>query len=216
MPINNFKLPKHLHLSSIFFTSDLHFFHYNMLNYYPFRGKTLDEMHEQIISNWNAKVKHNSVVFVLGDVLCGDTTKRIDILDELSGIKYLIPGNHDYDALKKEHFIKKWDHIFPELVHIQIKNYFMVLCHYPLNSWMFQNRNSIHCHGHCHGQLPYKPLEDTSSFNSFINRVDVGIDALPSLSPISLVDILSLLENRRTPETISYQRGGESGQELLS
>lgn len=209
MTISDFKLPKHISLSSIFFTSDLHFFHYNILSYYPPRGGSLEEMHEQIIENWNKKVKKSSIVFVLGDVLYGDSLKRIDILDELNGTKYLIPGNHDFDALKKEHFIKKWDHIFPDLTHIRIKNYFMVLCHYPLNSWIFQHRNSIHLHGHCHGNLPWVKTETT--FDPFINRIDVGIDATPVMEPISFLEILSLIEERKN----SYQRGGESGQELL-
>ena len=52
----------------VFFTADLHIGHANIikLNKRPF--KTIEEMDNALIDNWNAKVTPNDTVYILGDV----------------------------------------------------------------------------------------------------------------------------------------------------
>lgn len=78
----------------IFFTSDNHFGHINIIRYCnrPFRDA--EEMNETMIANWNSLVSEEDVVFNLGDFFFSE--KLISsILPKLNGKIVWILGNHD-------------------------------------------------------------------------------------------------------------------------
>lgn len=56
-------------MSKVFFTSDLHFGHENVIKFdnRPFRS--VEEMDAELISRWNNKVKKGDLVYVLGDLI---------------------------------------------------------------------------------------------------------------------------------------------------
>ena len=82
---------------NIFFTSDLHFNHKNLLHLGQGRPfKTIEEHDEAIIQNWNSVVTKSDLVYILGDVSLGcPQEKLIDYFKRLNGAKHLIIGNHD-------------------------------------------------------------------------------------------------------------------------
>ncbi len=80
---------------AIWFTSDHHFFHNNIIKLCDRPFKNLDEMHEALIRNWNAKVKHNEIVYLLGDFLFGGMSRLRRIAPRLNGKIILVKGNHD-------------------------------------------------------------------------------------------------------------------------
>lgn len=84
----------------IWFTSDLHFGHKNIIKYCDRPYASLEAMKRDLIKNWNAKVKFDDVVYVLGDVFFCGTKEAESIMNQLNGIKILIRGNHDYDPTK--------------------------------------------------------------------------------------------------------------------
>ena len=55
-------------MSTIFFIADLHFGHKDVIafDHRPFRD--VDEMEEEIIRRWNARVSKDDHVFVIGDM----------------------------------------------------------------------------------------------------------------------------------------------------
>ena len=53
---------------TIWFTSDTHFGHKNIIQYCSRPWDNVEKMNEDIINNWNAIVKPNDIVFHLGDV----------------------------------------------------------------------------------------------------------------------------------------------------
>ena len=53
----------------IFFTSDLHFGHENVLRFDNRPFQTIEEMDEELIRRWNAKVGKGDLVYVLGDLI---------------------------------------------------------------------------------------------------------------------------------------------------
>ena len=55
----------------LFFTSDTHFNHTNILRYCNRPFKTVGQMNETIITNWNNVVGPDDVIFHLGDFCLG-------------------------------------------------------------------------------------------------------------------------------------------------
>ena len=76
----------------VFFTSDTHFYHANIIElcHRPFRS--VDNMNEMLIANWNKVVGADDIVFHLGDFCLGNSGKWNRILDRLNGMIYLILG----------------------------------------------------------------------------------------------------------------------------
>ena len=88
----------------IWFTSDLHFGHQNIIKFCNRPWKTVEEMNEGLIANWNSVVKDDDIVFDLGDFAFAPNSKWKEILSRLNGIHYLILGNH----AKYRHLFEEW------------------------------------------------------------------------------------------------------------
>ncbi len=83
---------------SVYLTSDQHFFHQRALEIMPHRPwKTIDDMNEGLIDNYNSVVKPNDICIFLGDVVMGKKVENVPkIIPRLNGTRYLITGNHDF------------------------------------------------------------------------------------------------------------------------
>lgn len=82
---------------TIWFSSDLHFSHQNIIKFEPkSRGwfDNVDEMNEHIIDTWNTHVQPEDTVYVLGDVALGPIQESMQNVASLNGTKHLISGNH--------------------------------------------------------------------------------------------------------------------------
>lgn len=171
----------------IYFTSDTHFYHKNILtmNGRPFQNTF--EMHEYIIQSWNSIVGKDDEVYFLGDLTWGNPKGTKEILDRLNGKIYFIKGNHDklkdlnkHDIIKRFEWLKDYYEIkYP----FDGKDYHIVMMHYPILSWNKKYHGSIHIHGHCHGNI--KEIEAT------MRIIDVGIDNI-GYFPISIEQIIKI------------------------
>lgn len=81
--------------SKVFFTSDPHFCHEEIIGYCNRPFKNAEEMNEALIKNYNYLVGDNDVVYFLGDVGFSNYQKLKPIFSRLKGKKILIRGNHD-------------------------------------------------------------------------------------------------------------------------
>ena len=113
-----------------FLIGDTHFCHANIIRYCNRPFKTVQEMNQAIVDNWNDIVKPNDQVFVLGDFCLGNKKAIIEMGQMLNGHKNLILGNHDrgsMNAYREAGFesISK----YPILLH----DYFL-LSHAPLHT----------------------------------------------------------------------------------
>lgn len=85
---------------TIWYTSDSHFRHENIIKYSNRPFKHADEMDECLIERWNEVVKPEDHVWHLGDVtMMRSANQRWDlygIIRKLNGHKRLILGNHDH------------------------------------------------------------------------------------------------------------------------
>lgn len=85
----------------IFFISDTHFFHDNILKFKDKDGdrirgfECIEDMHETIVNNWNACVRPQDKIYHLGDVTFKYNQDFEKLMKRLNGHKRLILGNHD-------------------------------------------------------------------------------------------------------------------------
>ena len=134
-------------------TGDQHFNHKNIIQYCQRPFKDIDEMNETLIMNWNAKVRDDDLVYVLGDMFWGEPVR--EILDKLKGNIIYIPAqewSHEKAVLKyQDRFVK----IAP-LMAVKANEYstYITFCHYCLRTWPRSHYNSWHVFAHSHGRLP--------------------------------------------------------------
>ena len=79
---------------TIWFTSDHHFGHANIIKYCNRPYNSVAEMNSLMQSAWNSVVESGDTVYYLGDFAM-QPQMVTEILPKLNGIKILIAGNHD-------------------------------------------------------------------------------------------------------------------------
>jgi len=77
------------------FTADTHFGHARIIELCNRPFKTVEEMNEKLVENWNERVSPNDEVFILGDLALGKLDESLTWVGLLNGTKHLVPGNHD-------------------------------------------------------------------------------------------------------------------------
>lgn len=158
----------------IFFTSDTHFGHENILKFCPEtrRFASVEEMDEMMIEHWNDQVDDQSTVFHLGDFAFRGVDRCAEILQSLQGRIMFVVGNHDSNLDRAR---KKLDRIqqdrkviLPPLTEYKlgVDRQRVVMCHYALRVWNHHARGTWHLFGHSHGSLP-----------GVGKSVDVGVDS---------------------------------------
>lgn len=81
---------------TIYFTSDTHFNHINIIRLANRPFGSLEEMNEAIIDKWNKTVSPGDEVYHLGDFCMGHRKLLPSFLERLNGTITLVKGNHDY------------------------------------------------------------------------------------------------------------------------
>jgi calcineurin-like phosphoesterase family protein len=153
---------------AVFFTSDLHFGHANVIKYCNRPFATASEMNEALIANWNSVVGPNDTIYILGDVFFCQPSEAVEILSRLNGKKHLVYGNHDKQIKSNRQVQQFFEVIHPDLYEKKIDEHFVTMCHYPMMSWNKSFHGSFQLHGHIHGKTP---------FTGQMRRYDVGVDA---------------------------------------
>lgn len=169
----------------IWFTSDTHFGHENVIKFCnrPFRD--VDHMNSELILRWNEKVKNGDQIYHLGDFSFMKKPETEKLLSRLKGQIFLVRGNHDHKdtrGIKSFAWVKDYHEI---KVEIDGQKQLIVLSHYPILSWHNRHYGAWHLHGHCHGSLP----------DEGVRRIDVGCDVY-GYSPVSLDEINNIMKNR--------------------
>lgn len=104
--------------SRVFFTSDTHFNHTNIIRFCNRPFKDVAHMNETIIANWNSVVGPDDIIFHLGDFCLGGSAEWINVLNRLNGKIYLIAGNHDIKNLR-QNYTKYFEQISMQM-HIEV------------------------------------------------------------------------------------------------
>lgn len=125
----------------MWFTSDLHFGHKNVIQYENRPFHIAEEMDRALIDNWNDTVDDYDTVYVLGD-FCMNKALVKKYGKQLKGFKRIVPGNHDScfnlankSPEKRESLLHSWDDagfsLQPEQLELETGVHPLLLCHFP-------------------------------------------------------------------------------------
>lgn len=186
----------------IFFTSDHHFDHKNVLVFCTNREfSCIKDMDKALISNWNEVVGPEDIVFVLGDFHWSNSNKAIKrVLNKLQGKINIILGNHD--DLKGFRELPEHVTLCSDITHLWIyppspeedtQPVRVVLSHYPLMSWSGRSQGVLNLFGHIHSHELRDKEEFDQSLPLWPEQYDVGVDN-NNLYPVELFDIINKLK----------------------
>lgn len=182
----------------IFFTSDTHFSHDNIIKYCSRPFESIEEHDETLVKNWNEKVGKNDLVFHLGDVGFGNP-KRIDyLLNRLNGKIVLVIGNHDWRYVVKKHAYRFENMV--QQINMKVGSQHIILNHFPLlcfsGAWRGLDA-TWQLFGHVHTS-PYtaEGLDHSRLRNLFTTQYDVGVDN-NNFAPVSYYDVKQIIENQQ-------------------
>jgi calcineurin-like phosphoesterase family protein len=153
----------------IYLTGCTHFGHYNIIRLANRPFKSLEEMDEVLIENWNKTVKPGDTIIHHGDFSYKGGKSPEDYLRKLNGNIIRIRGNHDQ---------KNWGYADYEFNHKDTK---IVCYHYPIEEWNGYFRGAIHTHCHTH-----KP-----TLKSAERRFNVTVEAC-NYKPISIDELMEM------------------------
>jgi calcineurin-like phosphoesterase family protein len=194
-------------MSQIWFTSDLHFGHKNIIKYSNRPFDDVNHMNEVLISNFNSIISPNDQVIFVGDVCMGVRSETLPLLSRLNGIKFLIPGNHDDCHEMYSDNFEKWktkrilyENYFEEILNSSYEFFGFLVSHFPYdtneedkNARSFGNHvakdsgTPLIC-GHVHEEWKMKK----SKQGTFM--INVGVD-VNDFKPISFDEILKIYES---------------------
>ena len=165
----------------IYFHSDTHFCHTNIIKYCNRPFKSIDEMNKTLINNWNSVVDSDDTVYFLGDFCLGSKDNIINIFNQLNGNKILVRGNHDRGTVA---FYERVGFKVLTNAPIKIDEYKILLSHAPVPDNVIPH-GYINIHGHIHNK---KICDNYPDYNSDIH-FNVSSDAI-LFKPITLNKIL--------------------------
>ena len=158
----------------IYYTSDLHLGHSNIIELCNRPFSSIEEMDRTIIQNWNAVVRKNNDVYIIGDFCYKVSVETaVSYLKRLNGKKHLIIGNHDKKYLLDERFREQFDSV-DWYLEVLDDGYMVCLFHYPIAEWNgYFRQKYYHIYGHVHNS-------DTSPGVQFIKgeqkAANAGVD----------------------------------------
>lgn len=155
---------------TIYFTSDMHLGHKNIIRLSNRPFSSVEEMDDEIINRFNSRVGHGDVVYDLGDMFFKHPEQY---RERMRGTILRIKGSHDHDIKEPYMLVIEPDGLLDEYGN-QIP---ITLCHYAMRSWAQSHYAAWHLYGHHHGMLPPYGL-------SF----DVGVDCW-DFYPVSLEQV---------------------------
>jgi calcineurin-like phosphoesterase family protein len=183
----------------MFFTSDTHWEHDNVIKYCNRPFSSVEEMNETLIANWNSVVGPKDLVFHLGD-FAFKTQVRADrikqTISRLNGNIILIKGNHDKTKTLSELGIKFIHHE----AYLTVDNKSLWLSHYPLvvhderedlKRPKPRQKYDIALHGHRHSTP-----EERETWNQWgkLIALDVGVDCQGQYRPWAWEEIKELIK----------------------
>ena len=112
---------------NVWFTSDFHLGHRNIIRYCNRPFDSIEDMDATLLANLNRKVGENDVLYFLGDFCLGDADQAKLYRDRIVCRNiHMIEGNHDTTLRALAGAFCSWN----QLAEIRVGGQRIVLCHY--------------------------------------------------------------------------------------
>jgi calcineurin-like phosphoesterase family protein len=167
--------------ANTYFFSDPHFDHTNIIKYCHRPFKTIHDMNEALLHNYNKTVKQNSLVFFLGDMAFGRNSHNpLWWFNQLKGHIIYIKGSHDRGIYHNK------------LRNIEVHNYKIIKVN-ELNFYLVHNPADLPqwhdwvIHGHLHDKAPFIDFQR--------KHINVSVDAV-NFKPVRLFNILRHIKDK--------------------
>lgn len=165
--------------SKLFFTSDTHFGHKNIINFCKRPWNSVEEMDQALIDNWNSVVDKDATVFHLGDFAFATNRRWREIVEALNGKIYLIIGNHDETRYPGDKTMEIFKGVYSQL-RITVENKKVYLNHYPFlcygGTYRGDKDSVWQLFGHVHTCPNSSGADDNRMNYKFPYQYDVGVD----------------------------------------
>lgn len=179
---------------TVWFTSDTHFGHGNVIKYSNRPFASVEEMEYELIRRWNEVVKPGDTIYHLGDVaFISKPEPLVKIISQLKGQKHLVLGNHDNEKLFRSPEVARHWQTISHYKEIKVSDPEMdlgrkriVLLHYAMKVWNQRHYGAWQLYGHSHGTLP-DPKDSL--------QLDVGVDC-HNYYPISYEQVKVLMAEK--------------------
>lgn len=204
----------------IFFSSDQHFWHRNVLQYSNRPFQSIEEMNEVLVYNWNTIVSPDDTIYCLGDFSLAFRSVEL-YTSRLFGKKNLVLGNHDmahsYHRRSRdpenrakwiENYVNNGWIVLPEQTTLEHNGTTYNLCHHPYTfdnsstpqayddkyaNWRpVDNGNVLLC-GHVHNSWKTKVSQKGTLM------INVGVDVW-DYHPVSMSEIENLIKSNTYQE----------------
>lgn len=151
----------------IFFTSDWHINHGNCIKFDNRPFTCLDDMHKNLIINYNKQVPVDGICYFLGDIVLGNIEFTKTIIDQLNGTKILIRGNHDKNT---ESCYNAGFDVVMNGGSIIIANELVTMTHCPLRGLKREDTSGMYGHApgenwHGENRMPDFSIENRGQFH---------------------------------------------------
>jgi len=156
----------------IFFSSDHHFNHANILEYCNRDFGSTQEMNDSLVRSWNSTVSSHDTVYYMGDFCFCNYAKATEYISLLNGnILYILDKtHHDKTWASRVSYGYSGNGIkfLPSMITEKINGIFITMCHFPMHSWNKEHYGAWMLHGHTH-----------SSYRDGGSRkiLDIGVDS---------------------------------------
>lgn len=160
----------------LYFISDTHLFHTNIIKYCNRPFKNVEEMNNTIINKWNSIVKLGDTVYHLGDFTLYSNEIK-ELVDKLNGKIYLIRGNHDHKSIS--YYNRSGLTVIP--TQTKLDEYKIILSHRPLEDNQIPE-GYINVHGHIHDHELEEKFDKSKHFNISVEQTNY--------KPISIDEVL--------------------------
>ena len=176
----------------IYFTSDLHLGHENVLKWRKVFS-SIEEMDNILISNWNHRVHANDFVIIIGDLIFRNNNSAKEYLSSLKGKKILVKGNHDTEWIKEfsDNQIAEYFEGIYDIYSMKRNGVKLRFCHYPMIAWESSRHESILICGHIHDR---KEGIEAEMFSKVPYSFNAGVD-INGFTPVTLSELIHNNDN---------------------
>ena len=132
------------------YIADMHFDHADIIAYDDRPFGSAEEMNEVMIGRWNAVCGKEDLTYILGDFCAGGPERWRELLERLSGRKFLMIGNHDNEEAVRQMCREGMLEGAAHYLEADDEGKKVVLCHYPIVPFHNHLFGWSHLYGHVH------------------------------------------------------------------